>query len=101
MAVLIRHDDNYAFHRADILADGRGVAVWFSLAGTLLLAIGLYLRASGPLEGYEPILQWSLAEILASASYLHVVFGDINYNPAWVPHFRHCFSNMHRLFCDF
>ena len=101
VAVLIRRDDNYAFHRVDIRADGRGVALWFSLAGVPLLVIGLYLPASGPAEAYEPILQWALAHILASARCLHVVFGDINQNPGWALHFRHSFSNMRRLFSDF
>ena len=59
VAVLIRCNDSYAFHRVDIRADGGGVAVWFSLAAALLLVIGLYLPASGPTEAYEPILQWA------------------------------------------
>ena len=49
------------------------MAVWFSLAGTPLLAVGLYLPASGQPEAYEPILRWALAHIVASARYLHVV----------------------------
>ena len=100
VAVLIRRDDNYAFSRADIRADGRGVAIWFSLAGTPLLAISLYLRASGPREAYEPIFQWARAHILAVARYRHVVFGDINQNSGRAPHFRHSFSDMRRLFSD-
>ena len=57
--------------------------------------------ASGPPEAYEPILQWALAHILASARYLHVVFGDINQNPGWAPHFLHSFSDIRRLFSNF
>ena len=42
--VVIRRDNSYAFHRVDIRADGRGVAVWFALPGTPpILAIGMYL----------------------------------------------------------
>ena len=101
VAVLIRRDDGYAFHRVDIRADSRGVAVWFGLAGAPLLVIGVYLPTSGPTKAYEPILHWTLAHILASARYLHVVFGDINQNPGLTPHFRHLFSDMGRLFSDF
>ena len=74
VAVLIRRDDNHASHRMDIQADSTGLAVWLSLAGTPLLAIGRYLPASGRPELYEPILQWAMAHILASAHCLHVVF---------------------------
>ena len=101
VAAVVRRDDSYAFHRVDLRADGRGVAVWFSLAGAPLLAIDLHLPASGPTQAYEPIHQWALAHILASAWYLHVVFGDINQNPGLAPHFRRSFSYLRRLFSDF
>ena len=81
VAVVIRQDNSYAFHGVCIWADSRGVAVWFSLAATPLLAVGLYLLASGPPEEYEPILQWVPAPIFLSAHYLNVVFGDINPKP--------------------
>ena len=77
------------------------MAVWCSLAATPLLTIVLYPLASGPIEAQEPILQWALAHILTSARYLHIVFGDINLNPGWAPHFRHSVSDMRRLFFDF
>ena len=101
VAILIRLDDNYVFHR-DIQADGRGVAVWFSLAVVPLLAIGLNLPVSGHVDAYEPILQWVLAHVLASSWYLHIVFGDINQNPGWALHFHDCFSCMrhrHSVIC--
>ena len=98
VAVVIRRDDGYAFHRVDIQADGRGVAVWFSLAGTPLLAVGLHPPASGPPEVYEPILQWALAHIPASARYLHVVFGD---KPRVGTTLSSFFFRYARLFSDF
>ena len=60
--------------------------MWFGLAGCSLLAIGLYLLASGPVDSYNPILQWALAHILASQQYLRLVFGDINQNRGWAQH---------------
>ena len=94
VAILIRRDDSYVFHRVDIRSDGHGVAVWFSLAGCSIFAVGLYLPASGPVESYEPILEWVLGHILASHQYLFLAFGDINQNPGWAEHFPQSFSDM-------
>ena len=70
----------------------------FTQCANFLQGNDVQIPACGLTEAYEPMLQWALPQILASAHYLQVVFGDISQNHGWARHFSHPFSDMHHLF---
>ena len=60
VATLICRDDSYVFHRMDIRANNRALAVW---SGVPLLVMGLCLPALGPVHLYDLILCWILPHV--------------------------------------